>query len=339
MKNRFKLLVTAAIMTLSMSSWSQVNSIGIKGTASTKPEDSAWGIPMIKSPDNPNIFTAICTLIAGGDLKFHADRDGSYDVNKWFYAPVANTPILAASTYVVGVHNVDPDNKWVVGATEGGLYKITIDTNLKTIKIEPTAPIAAIVGNATSIGYSLPGLPFTPTADPNILTWTGNLLAGEFKINLTTGEWNDDYWLTAPAPNTSIMSGGVTIANADATRSINNSPNDNKWVVSAAEAGQYKVAINLTTTKITIYDSAHLGLATSLIKEKVAIYPNPVANTLFFNTEIKETNMSVYSTTGNLVWKQKITDNTLDVSSLESGIYFVVFDKDGTKIIKQFIKK
>jgi hypothetical protein len=339
MKNRLKLLFTAAIMTLSMSSWSQVNSIGIKGTASTKPEDSAWGIPMIKSPDNPNIFTAICTLIAGGDLKFHADRDGSYDANKWFYAPAANSPILTASTYVVGVHNIDPDNKWVVGANEGGLYKITIDTNLKTIKIEPTAPIAAIVGSATSIGYSLPGLPFTPTSDPNILSWTGNLTAGEFKINLTTGEWNDDYWLTAPAPNTSIMSGGVTIANTDATRSINNSPNDNKWVLSAAEVGQYKVEVNLTTTKITLYDSAHLGLTTSSIKEELAIYPNPVANTLFFSTELNVTNVSIYSTTGSSVSKQKVINNTLDVSNLKSGVYFVVFDKDGTKITKRFIKK
>lgn len=338
MKKRFKLLVTVAILAFSTSSWSQANSIGIKGTASTKPEDSGWGIPMIKSSDNPNVFTAICTLIAGGDLKFHSDRDGNMDANNWFYAPAANTPILAAATYVVGKHNIDPDNKWVVGTTEGGLYKITINTELKTIKIEPTAPIAAIVGSATPIGYSLPGLPFVPTADENILTWTGDLVAGEFKINLTTGEWNDDYWLTAPEGNTSIFSGGMTIANADAVRSISGNPNDNKWVVKDGEAGKYKVEINLATTKITVYDSAHLGIKSST-KEKVEIYPNPVANTLFLTSEINGTNVNVYSTLGSLVSQQKVINNSVDVSNLRSGTYFMIFDKDGSKITKKFIKK
>lgn len=338
MKNRFKLFVTVAILAFSTSSWSQANSVGVKGTGSTKPEDSGWGIPMIKSTVNPNVFTSISTLIAGGDLKFHSDRDGNMNANKWFYAPAANTPILAASTYVVGVHGVDPDNKWVVGTTEGGLYKITIDTQLKTIKIEPTAPIAAIVGSATSIGYTLPGLPFVPSADQNILSWTGNLGVGEFKINLTTGEWNDDYWLTAPSGNTSIMSGGTTINNAVAVKSIAGNPNDNKWVIKAGEEGQYKVVVNLTTNRISLYDSAHLGV-NSAIKEEAEIYPNPVANTLLFASEINVTNVNIFSTLGSLVSEQKVVNNTVDVSNLKAGTYFLVFDKDGTKVTKKFIKK
>tara|TARA_R110002049_G_scaffold268752_1_gene445537 strand:+ start:71272 stop:72252 length:981 start_codon:yes stop_codon:yes gene_type:complete len=326
-----------------MLSWSQDtvnNSIGIKGTASTKPENSAWGIPMIQSTNDPNIFTAKCTLLAGGDLKFHSDRDGDPNKHFWFYAPEANTPILSASTYVVGKHGVALNNKWIVGENEEGLYEIIINTSLQTISIAPTAPIAAIAGSATSIGWDFKGLPFTPTSDPNILTWTGNLSeGGEFKINLTTGEWNDDYWFTAPSDKTPIITNGITIANADAIRTINNVPSDHKWFVPVGQGGEYKVEVNVATDKITIYDSESLGVATNLMEEKIAIYPNPVANTLSFDTALKVTNVSIFSTLGSSISEQKVMNNSIDVSNLKSGVYFVVFEKDGVKTTSRFVKK
>jgi hypothetical protein len=69
------------------------------------------------------------------------------------------------------------------------------------------------------------------------------------------------------------------------------------------------------------------------------VYPNPVENTLFFTNEMTGTQVSIFSAAGSLVSEQKVMDNSLDVSSLAAGIYFVVFDKDGTKMTKRFIKK
>ena len=69
------------------------------------------------------------------------------------------------------------------------------------------------------------------------------------------------------------------------------------------------------------------------------VYPNPAKNTLFFNAEMKGIQVRVFSQTGSLVLEQKMKDDTLDVSGLKTGIYFVVFEKDGTKMTKQFIKK
>lgn len=338
MKNRFKLLVTALIMTLSLSSWSQFNSIGVVGNATARGWQS-WGNPMVQSLDNPNIFTWIGNLYAG-ELKFHADRDGDWNANKWLYAPAANSAILTASTYKIGINNDpnQPDDKWVVQAEEEGLYKITINVLENTIQVVPTAPIASIVGDACTAGWNpTEGLPFTPTTDPNILTWTGALGAGQFKINLGTGEWVDNEWFGPVLDGTSIMSGGQILTNDLALKSRGGNP-DNKWKVSATEAGTYKISINLTDNTITILDSAHLGLV-NLAVEKVAVYPNPVTNTLFFNTEMKGTNASVYSISGKSVSKQKITGNSIDVSCLNSGVYIVVFDKDGEKITKRFIKK
>ncbi len=70
------------------------------------------------------------------------------------------------------------------------------------------------------------------------------------------------------------------------------------------------------------------------------VYPNPVSETLFFTKDVSGGKLSVVdSQTGNIVLSQKINDNSLNVSNLRQGIYFVVFEKDGEKTIKRFIKK
>ncbi|WP_264537930.1 carbohydrate-binding protein [Flavobacterium sp. N1736] len=70
------------------------------------------------------------------------------------------------------------------------------------------------------------------------------------------------------------------------------------------------------------------------------IYPNPVSDVLFFTTDQTGGNVSVFdSQTGSLVVSQKINDNNLNVSGLRTGIYLIVFEKDGTRTVKRFIKK
>ncbi|WP_281309911.1 RICIN domain-containing protein [Flavobacterium flavigenum] len=71
----------------------------------------------------------------------------------------------------------------------------------------------------------------------------------------------------------------------------------------------------------------------------INVYPNPVKNTLFFTVEMNGIQIRVFSQTGSLVMDQKGRDNSLDVSGLAKGIYFAVFEKEGIKITKQFIKK
>jgi hypothetical protein len=73
--------------------------------------------------------------------------------------------------------------------------------------------------------------------------------------------------------------------------------------------------------------------------ETVNVYPNPVKHTLFFTVEMKGIQVRVFSPAGSLVMEQKARDNSLDVSGLAKGIYFAVFEKEGKKITKQFIKK
>jgi len=78
----------------------------------------------------------------------------------------------------------------------------------------------------------------------------------------------------------------------------------------------------------------------SQFKSSIDIYPNPVGNTLFFSTEMQGTIASVFSPTGNLVLKQKVdSTNSIDVSNLKTGVYFIIANKDAKQMINKILKK
>lgn len=76
------------------------------------------------------------------------------------------------------------------------------------------------------------------------------------------------------------------------------------------------------------------------VDEAFNIYPNPVSETLFFTSDVTGGNINVVDAkTGVFLKTQKSNDKSLDVSALKTGIYLIVFDKDGKKTVKRFIKK
>jgi len=73
----------------------------------------------------------------------------------------------------------------------------------------------------------------------------------------------------------------------------------------------------------------------------VSIYPNPVEAILTIETSADLINKiaTVFDMNGKRVLNQKLTTNTLDVSGLESGIYFLRLESEGRSIKRKFIKK
>ncbi|WP_236025383.1 RICIN domain-containing protein [Flavobacterium geliluteum] len=105
--------------------------------------------------------------------------------------------------------------------------------------------------------------------------------------------------------------------------------------------------VNINWIKITKIGAAASTpqVSTIVLNEEIDevafnVYPNPVSETLFFTTNVSGANVSIVdSQTGSLVTKQKINDNNVNVSGLKSGVYIIIFDKDGQQTIKRFIKK
>lgn len=75
---------------------------------------------------------------------------------------------------------------------------------------------------------------------------------------------------------------------------------------------------------------------------KLSIYPNPTNNVLNFSTaDLTEiTDISLFDISGKVInAKFDLNAKTIDVSNLQSGVYFVKFTNDHESITKKFIKK
>jgi len=102
--------------------------------------------------------------------------------------------------------------------------------------------------------------------------------------------------------------------------------------------------VNINWFRITKSGSALAAKSASSAtsEEFVAlnIYPTSVDNTLSITQDVSNANVSIIdSQTGAVVSGQKVNNNTVDVSLLKSGIYLIVFEKEGTQTIRRFIKK
>ncbi|PNW28440.1 carbohydrate-binding protein [Formosa algae] len=77
-----------------------------------------------------------------------------------------------------------------------------------------------------------------------------------------------------------------------------------------------------------------------ILKSEIKLYPNPVNNELHIKKAMG-TKVDVYDNLGKLIISQEISNNEafIDTSSLNSGIYFVRFEKDNVVDFKKIIKK
>lgn len=96
---------------------------------------------------------------------------------------------------------------------------------------------------------------------------------------------------------------------------------------------------NINIDEISIYADEYT-MATSDAKGKTAviIYPNPATDVLYLKG-VSKANAAVYSTAGQLVSKQAVTNGQLNVSALPKGVYTLSVEADGKVSTTKFIKK
>lgn len=83
-----------------------------------------------------------------------------------------------------------------------------------------------------------------------------------------------------------------------------------------------------------------LSIANDFIKNELKIYPNPVFNVLYINNGIGG-DIEIYDSLGKFILNENILTNkeSMDVSNLKSGLYFVKFNTDKGTIYKTVVKK
>lgn len=117
-----------------------------------------------------------------------------------------------------------------------------------------------------------------------------------------------------------------TGAIVDTSYLLSETPTDPTLVTLQAGSGELDnpVALNATIPSGTVYRFADPSLSTEDIRTvTVKSYPNPTSDFLNIQTGASQFSVSVYSSLGQLVLNEKNISEGIDMSSLESGIYFV----------------
>lgn len=225
----------------------EINSLYMVGDACPAGWDINNALEMKQDDINKFQFTWTGQLSAG-ELKFPLERASDWSCDF----------IMAASesqsiTDPKATKRNQPDTKWKVLSGEAGKYKITVDTYNMTVTFEKQKEASVpsdlpykniwAWGSATSNNWDFPfKLPFEydTTAKKGTFVLETTLKAGELKFPLANKNTDDcDYF----RPKNVDSEGFATIQETN-MQVLGRDP-DYKWKVSASEAGDYKIIINV----------------------------------------------------------------------------------------------
>lgn len=98
---------------------------------------------------------------------------------------------------------------------------------------------------------------------------------------------------------------------------------------------------NLTPDIILYYQDFPLPLSTPENQlRNITITPNPVSSTLHLNTQnLAIQSLYVFNLSGQKILEQSTNTKSLDVSSLQNGMYFLQIATEKGSVIKKFIKQ
>ena len=99
-------------------------------------------------------------------------------------------------------------------------------------------------------------------------------------------------------------------------------------------------AFNTTDNKVIIIKDSTLGLSESEEKNNISIYPNPTTDYLYIKSDLDIKEIQISDLNGRIINNLNYQDNKLNLTTLQTGIYFAkISDANGKIITKKIIKK
>ncbi|MCB0464257.1 MAG: SusF/SusE family outer membrane protein [Aequorivita sp.] len=183
-----------------------------------------------------------------GNFKFAVNQDGCWCQDFYTKDPTDD------SKMVYNEGGSGDDLQWTIDAELGPdeAYKVTADLLHLTIQIEivetasntPPFPNLWIVGDASESGWNIdsPEVFVQSSADPFIFSYEGQLNPGNFKIFAgPLGDWCGEWY--RPFNDNETLTNGSVDQNSGCDL-------DNKWIVTDATKGRYKIILNTQNNTI-----------------------------------------------------------------------------------------
>ncbi len=231
-----KYIITVDLIELSISIVKQegpaYEQMFMVGDATPNGWDIANATEMTQNPNNLFQFT-YDGILTPGDFKFPVNLNAD-----WSQDFFMKDPADASKIYL---HNGgdDDDSKWTID--KENYYHVVLDIDKYTITIEPFK--LYMVGSAGPSGWDVGNSTELVQDDTYwyIFRYEGPLVEGEFKFPVNrNSDWGQDMYMKDPSDPTKMYlhNGG--------------DGDDEKWSISAAEAGDYIITLNIQDLTIDI---------------------------------------------------------------------------------------
>jgi len=198
------------------------------GSANPSGSDIENGLEMFPDPDNLFKFS-FNALLTPGEFKIAVDKDEDQDM-------FMRDPEDSSKVYLHTGGDPDESN-WLVD--EENMHSVELNLSNYTISIEPLK--LYIVGSATPVGWMISDaipLEQDPT-DWFIWRYEGPLGEGEFKFPVNRQfDWAQDMYMKDPDDPSKMY------------RHNGGDEDDEKWVFTAADAGNYMLTLNVLDLSI-----------------------------------------------------------------------------------------
>ena len=311
MKTTLRFYVAAIFVISSILTTVAQNPMCMIGDATKYGWDKDKSSPLTQDGINPSKFYYNAYLNVGSFkfLKQNSDWVPSWNMG------ASNSTVVKRNTLS------DPDVSFS-NATAGN-YAIVLDTAALTLNVTAMSEQTHIpfntvfmVGGAAPNGWDLgkaTELVRNP-ANPFEFSYTGALAVGEIKfpVNRNWG-WNQDFFIKVTDTQMQLVAGG-----------------DVKWNIT--EAANYKVTINTSTLAISI--QKQITSVNPAIEQKYPTILTTAVKDDLFVQNLENFEYRILNFTGSTVSTGTSVNAKINVSSLQSGIYFLTIGNKAFKFIK-----
>lgn len=130
---------------------------------------------------------------------------------------------------------------------------------------------------------------------------------------------------------------GICCTYGNGSYTLTNSTNNTVLASGGTFGATQSTSFCLTNGKLTSLEDQQVIQDQN--KTTVRLFPNPAQTYLSISSQSPATDFTVFNTLGQVVFQGKLIDNNINISELNSGVYFLRLNVENESIIKQFIKQ